>query len=342
MKFSEWKDRLINSKAVPENDIQIEKPGEIIVYGPGNTFYLGMWLQTKERKIQIYSNDNGNVSLTQRCFTEDRKEGPVHRHDSVELGYVVKGCSRQVFSGQEYLFNEGDFWITDLNCYHSDVYFPDELFTVYIGIPSKVFDVAFFDSVGNSPVQQFIYLALLKQKERCQFLHFSHKENLKTAESLMENIVNEISSRQIGMDNIVKGLLARLFQLSSDYEFLLENQDKAKMDQLIFREVESYIRNNYQKVTIQCLIDRFHYNSDFYNRIIKKNSGYTYSEYLKKIRFEHATSMLINTDLTVSEIIAKIGYQSKGFFYREFYDCYHLTPVKYRKKYKPHLSSSLK
>ncbi len=331
MKFSEWSHKLINSKATKSDDLKNNGCGEIIIYNANSGYFLGMWLQTKERKIIIYSDD-GRISIVHRNFIGDRVQGPVHQHSSIELGYVVKGCSRQVFSNQEYQFYEGDFWISDCNCYHSDVYFPDELFTVYIGISSEVFDVLFLESVGSSPIQQFIYNALLKQKEKRQFLKFTPREDKKKARNLMEDIVDEIDGKQVGMNSIVKGMLIRLLSLlSSEYDFLLANQEKAKMHELIYNEVESYIRKNYQTVTIQNLIDRFHYNSDFYNRIIKENSGYTYSEFLKKVRLDHAESMLINSDLPVAEIIRKVGYQNKGYFYKIFEDLFHMTPVEYRK-----------
>ena len=34
-----------------------------------------------------------------------------------------------------------------------------------------------------------------------------------------------------------------------------------------------YISNNYRTVTIQELVEHFHYNEDYYNRLIKKYSG---------------------------------------------------------------------
>ncbi len=334
MRFSEWKQWLCNNKAIQEK--KYEGCGEIILYEPRSAFYLGMWLQTKERKIYIYGNDLGSSSLIQRTFTGDRVEGPVHQHANVELGYVVKGCARQVFSEKEYHFHEGDFWITDNNCYHSDVYFPDELFTVYISIPEMIFDVVFLESVGQSPIQQLIYSALLKQKEKRQFLRFTPRKSREKAENMMQFIVNELVNNKVGMNSIVKGMLARLLSLlSSEYDFLLANQEKIKMHHLIFNEIEKFIHNNYQTVTTKSLIAHFHYNSEFYNRIIKENTGLTYTEYLQNIRLEHAKVLLSRTELTLDEIIDRIGYQSRGYFYKIFSYHYHMTPVQYRNKMRP-------
>lgn len=331
MKFTAWRQKLAKSIATQSDVYDVNGNSDIIIYRPRSGYFLGMWLQTKDRKIKIYGDDNGHISIVHRDFVGDHVEGPVHQHAYIELGYVDKGCASQVFSKQEYRFHEGDFWIIDKNCYHSDVYCSDDLFEVYIGIPSEVFDVVFLESVGDSPVQQFIYNALVKQKEKRQFLKFSPREDKITARRLMEGIVNELDGKRAGTKDIVKGMLVRLMALlASEYDTLLANQDKVKIHELSYKEVEANIHANYQTVKINKLIDRFHYNSDFYNRIIKENSGLTYSEYLQNIRLDQAASMLLNSELAVSEVIAHIGYQSKGYFYKIFEDRYHMTPVEYR------------
>ena len=57
----------------------------------------------------------------------------------------------------------------------------------------------------------------------------------------------------------------------------------------------------------------------------------TYSEYLQSIRLEQAKRMLIETDLTISEIAEQTGYHNKGYFYRIFTEKYNMTPGEYRK-----------
>ncbi len=42
------------------------------------------------------------------------------------------------------------------------------------------------------------------------------------------------------------------------------------MNYLLFTEVTSYIRENYASISVQDLVDRFHFQEDYYNRLIKK------------------------------------------------------------------------
>lgn len=57
----------------------------------------------------------------------------------------------------------------------------------------------------------------------------------------------------------------------------------------------------------------------------------TYSEYLQNIRLEQAKRLLIETELTISEISEQVGYHNKGYFYQLFVNKYNMTPGKYKK-----------
>lgn len=133
--------------------------------------------------------------------------------------------------------------------------------------------------------------------------------------ALMEQLLCEIIEQRVGFYDISKGLLARLLRtLSLDYAFMLTSQEKQKVNDLLFCEVEKYISNNYRTVTIQELVEHFHYNEDYYNRLIKKYSGCTYSEYVKNVRLTEAEKLLRNTELSVEQIAVMSGYQSRGKF----------------------------
>ncbi|WP_164974184.1 hybrid sensor histidine kinase/response regulator transcription factor [Filimonas effusa] len=65
-------------------------------------------------------------------------------------------------------------------------------------------------------------------------------------------------------------------------------------------------------------------------RKIKTLSGMTPGEFIKNIRLRHAAHMLATTQLTVSEIFYRTGFNSQSYFYREFKKRYDLAPNDYR------------
>ncbi len=336
--FGSWKDYVLKNESIlriDDNQVSADViyigDTKVCLYSGKNLLSAGIWLQSDDCRLRIYSRTSDSENIIWRSFNGNHEEGPVHQHAFIEIGYVVEGCAYQSFFGKEYQFKQGDFWLVDRNCYHADQYRPANLFTAYIGIPSELFDSAFFDAVGNDEIQNFLFLSLLQQKKSRQFLHFIPKESNEEEEILMEKLIREIIEQKIGYYDISKGLLARLIdRLSSKYEFLLTRQEKQKMNDLLFREVVKYINENYRTATIQDLVDRFHYNEDFYNRLIKEYSGFTYSEYLKNVRLMEAEKMLLTTNLPIEQIAEQVGYQSRGYFYRLFMEKYTMTPAKYR------------
>lgn len=104
------------------------------------------------------------------------------------------------------------------------------------------------------------------------------------------------------------------------------------MNWLIFEEVSAYITRHYADVTIQSLTDTFHFQEDYFNRLIKSKTGLTYSAYVQQIRLEHAERLLLTSDKTVEEIAEIVGYHNKGYFYKIFQQKYGTTPSKYRQK----------
>lgn len=103
------------------------------------------------------------------------------------------------------------------------------------------------------------------------------------------------------------------------------------MNWLIFEEISAYIRKNYADIRIQDLTDAFHFQEDYFNRLIKAKTGLTYSAFLQQIRLEKAEQLLISSRKSVEEIAAAVGYRNKGYFYKIFQEKYGVTPSKYRK-----------
>lgn len=67
-------------------------------------------------------------------------------------------------------------------------------------------------------------------------------------------------------------------------------------------------------------------------RKLKALAGMTPSEFIKRIRLKHASVLLQNSKLTVSEIFYLTGFNNKSYFFREFKKIYHLAPNDYRLK----------
>jgi transcriptional regulator GlxA family with amidase domain len=66
--------------------------------------------------------------------------------------------------------------------------------------------------------------------------------------------------------------------------------------------------------------------------LFKAETGSPPGRYLRTLRMEGATTLLLDTFLSVKEIIARVGFSDGSHFVRDFKRIYGVTPTEYRKQ----------
>lgn len=259
----------------------------------------------------------------------------LHTHDYIELSYIVKGKFRQNILGRDITFQAGEFCLIDKNCLHQDYLDDSPAIVLFIGVANDMFSEIMNENVTTEKIISFLQSALLKQKDLQQYLHFKPASNKKNeTEACLTQLLDELIRQNVGAQYICKGLLLRIFRiLSTDYEFSLSKEQRKTMNWIVFQEIADYIKKHYAAVTIQDLVDVFHFQEDYFNRLIKSKTGLTYSAYVQQIRLEQAEHLLLHTDKTIDKIVQEVGYQNKGYFYKLFQEKYSTTPSRYKKQY---------
>lgn len=260
----------------------------------------------------------------------------LHTHEYLELGYVVKGTFKQRICEKDIIFHEGDFCLIDKNCIHQDYLIDQDAIVIFLGIENGMFEEIINENVTTQKIISFLQTALMKQKDLQQYIHFRPMAGVREKmEPCLSLLLSELSEAEIGSAHICKGLLLRIFRLlSTGYEFSLTREQQKTMNWVVFEEVCDYIQTHYQDIHTQELMDLFHFQKDYFNRLIRKKTGMTYSEYLQSVRLKKAEQLLIQTDTNVSEIAELVGYHNKGYFYKIFTEKYGMTPAKYRESLK--------
>ena len=57
-------------------------------------------------------------------------------------------------------------------------------------------------------------------------------------------------------------------------------------------------------------------------------------EYINKLRFGYAESLILKTDMEILDVCIEIGIENLGYFYKEFKKRFGMSPSAYRKKYR--------
>lgn len=257
----------------------------------------------------------------------------LHTHDYIELGYIVSGEFRQKILGKDITFRQGDLCLIDKNCLHQDYLLDSPATILFLGIANDMFTEIMDGNVTAQKIIMFLKPALLKQKDLQQYLHFRPVSGTGPAiEDCLFTLLTELMDNSIGSRHICKGLLMRIFHiLGTNYEFSLSEKQRKTMNWLLFEEISEYIRQHFATVTIRELSRTFHFQEDYFNRLIKNKTGMTYSAYVQKFRLEKAASLLLSSSKSIEEIAEAVGYHNKGYFYKIFVKQYNMTPFQYRK-----------
>ena len=100
---------------------------------------------------------------------------------------------------------------------------------------------------------------------------------------------------------------------------------------LPIQQVIAYIADNYlQKITLDDIARKYAFSAAYLGQLFKKQTGYTFNEYLNSLRLKHACNLLQNSPLAVKEIAYQSGYSSVEYFLHIFKKQLQMTPSEYR------------
>ncbi|MRH41923.1 response regulator [Aquibacillus halophilus] len=85
------------------------------------------------------------------------------------------------------------------------------------------------------------------------------------------------------------------------------------------------------EITLKQVAAHVHLNSSYFSALFKEQTNVTFSEYLTRIRLQHAKNLLMTSTLPVTEIAEKVGYNTSKYFIKLFKQYEGMTPNAYRK-----------
>lgn len=134
------------------------------------------------------------------------------------------------------------------------------------------------------------------------------------------------------------------FQRFSDFESLIYGMETAILSQLesktsqnheLCMEIVQYIKEHIHTpdLCIKTLCSEFHISQSTLSALFREKMGMTVAGYIGVLRNEYVKSLLVSTDLSISEITKQLGYSQPSSFIRQFKNAEGITPGEYRQKH---------
>ncbi len=112
---------------------------------------------------------------------------------------------------------------------------------------------------------------------------------------------------------------------------LSEYEDGKGVTNPLVTNIINYIEESFHSdITVKEISEFFNYNEKYLGKLFKKHSGLSVKEYINTKRLRLAEQLLASTNLSVTEISAKSGFNNVTYFNRLFKKQYNLSPRDYR------------
>lgn len=256
---------------------------------------------------------------------------PYHTNEGVVFNYVLSGEIRKMIMGQTLTLYAGDGCIMDTNSIQCELIDPHDAIVFCINIHPDFFLPELIDN--TNPMEQFLINATRPKQDHSCYLHLYHTTAPESLEKIFEQLLEEQQQMDISSIIIQRGLIRRLFRLCEQYceTELIHSSTNYKHD-ILFFEIDRYLRAHLATACAAELENVFHFNRNYYSKVIKAKTGLTFSAYLRQLRLQTAKQWLTESNQSIQKISALLGYENRNFFYQLFRAETGLTPQEYRRQ----------
>ena len=95
----------------------------------------------------------------------------------------------------------------------------------------------------------------------------------------------------------------------------------------------NYIKENYtREIDLDSVANAVFVNPQYFSKVFKKTLGISFSEYVNRLRINHACNLLITTDWPINNISIEAGFNNVSYFNRVFKQLMNITPCRYREE----------
>ncbi len=117
----------------------------------------------------------------------------------------------------------------------------------------------------------------------------------------------------------------KIMHIATDYIESVNNSDSA------ISKIKDYIELHLSEdITRADLAELVYLNPDYMNRLLKKETGKSITEYIMYRRLERARYLIEHTNMKISVIAQNVGYTNFSYFPKIFKRAYGLTPEEYK------------
>ena len=128
-------------------------------------------------------------------------------------------------------------------------------------------------------------------------------------------------------------LFAALREMTQAQLSLLIEQQRAGETRPI-RQARAYVQQHYSEpITLESVCEAVGFSPSYFSALFKRETGENFVRYLTRVRIDRAKELLQQTNLSVTEVCSRVGYNDLKHFTQTFKKETSLSPAQYRRLY---------
>ncbi len=272
--------------------------------------------------------DSTSILSVSRCKYKYESYVSNHCHNFYHFLYITGGKGKLIINGIDHVARENDAYLIPPGVYHE--------FSSNSENPLCTLDVKFM--LNDTYLEKYV-------SKLPMLIHNTNIERRLILEALLQEA---ISKRPFYKEMITNNFVEFLLHLMRVHSYLWDESEvkqetnesnfiigKTEYSDEHLDSILRYIHNNYEKkITLSNLSQIFAINQAHLCRVFSKKYGVSPIQHLNNWRILKAKELLAYTEMSITDISEKVGFQSMHYLSRCFTNKEKLSPLHYRHKMK--------
>ncbi len=253
-------------------------------------------------------NDSIQINLIGRCAGQPGTYAGEHYHPFWELVLMLEGEGRHLSGDESLLVHQNSLWLIPPEVKHD--FYNERCMQVeklYIGF-------SFQSSIQIYKDMAFADLTRYAQARQIAVI-------LRETANKIENQLQLPASEMCTLLESITRAVSFLFPRETGWNYQASTQVN------LANNIKRFLCDNVcRTIKTSELSSMFYRSSHYMGDVFKKVTGFSIKEYHNMLRMEYALRLLKESDLTITEISKKMGFDSLHYFSKKFKEYYHCSP----------------
>lgn len=249
-----------------------------------------------------------------------------HRHDFYEILFIIKGSGFYQIDFNKYELLPNTIFFVSPGQVH-EIQFSDDVFGFIFLFTG---DFYLINKTDKNILNQFPFFDNLKLETKP--LNLDLEKNIAFIQMMFSKAADLSSENEYDIDDEIRAILDLILMFCKRNYPQTQIENKLKKGKNRLSEFQNLIQKNYlQNWTLKQYADILNITPNHLNEIVKFNTGTTATALIDQKIILEIKRVLLHTDLNVTEIAQKFGFEDQSYFSRFFKRHVGVSPKEYKK-----------